>query len=134
MQEIESLLNLKEYKIIKIEDKKENKKNIKIIYLNSRLKKRLCPTCNEYTSSIHDTLKPIHLKYLKVMEQDTEICIIKKRFICHKCNKKFTEKADLNETGKSISTKLEQKVLKDMLNYNLSLKYIAETNSIATGA
>ena len=48
-----------------------------------------CPYCNEYTSSIHDRLKPIELKYLKLFEQDTRILIIKKRFICHKCNKKY---------------------------------------------
>lgn len=53
--------------------------------------------CNEYTSSIHDKLKPMEIKYLKVIEQDTKINITKKRFICHKCNKKFTENLDLNE-------------------------------------
>lgn len=51
-----------------------------------------CPYCNEYTSSIHDRLKPIELKYLKLFEQDTRILIIKKRFICHKCNKKLKQK------------------------------------------
>ena len=37
---------------------------------------------------------------------------------------------DLNNKGKSISNKLEQKVLKDLLNYNLSIKYIAQENNI----
>ena len=107
---------------------------IKVIYVESKNKKDKCPICNEYTSSIHDRIKPIEIKYLKVIEQDTKINIVKKRFICHKCKKKFTENVDLNQKGKTISNKLEQKVLKDLLNYNLSIKYIAESNGITTGS
>ena len=107
---------------------------IKVIYVESKNKKDKCPICDEYTSSIHDRLKPIEIKYLKVIEQATKINIFKKRFICHKCKKKFTENVDLNQKGKTISNKLEQKVLKDLLNYNLSIKYIAETNGITTGS
>ena len=65
-------------------------------------------------------MKSIEFKYLKLFEQDTRILITKKRFICHKCKKKFTEEVDLNNQGKTISNKLEQKILKDLLNYNLS--------------
>ena len=36
----------------------------------------------------------------------------------------------MNNKGKNISNKLEQKVLKDLLNYNLSIKYIALENKI----
>lgn len=105
----------------------------KIIYVESKNKKQRCPKCNEYTSSVHDKLKPIKLKYLKVVEQDTKINITKKRFVCHKCKIKFTEDVDLNEKGKTLSNKLEQKILKDLLNYNLSLKYIAQENSVSSG-
>lgn len=93
----------------------------------------MCPICNEYTSSVHDTLKPILLKYLKSSEQDTRILITKKRFICHKCKKKFTKEVDLNNQGKTISNKLEQKILKDLLNYNLSIAYIAKDSGLRPG-
>ena len=134
MDEVTKLLKLEKYKITKIEEKIENNKMKKIIYLESKNKKDKCPICGEYTKSIHDKLKPIELKYLKVAEVDTKISIIKKRFICHKCNKKFTENVDLNNKGKTISNKLEQKILKDLLNYNLSIKYIAESNNITSGS
>ena len=134
MRDLEEILKLENYKIIKIEERSENNKMIKVIYVESKNKKDKCPICNEYTSSIHDRLKPIEVKYLKVIEQDTKINIVKKRFVCHGCNKKFTEKLDLNENGKSISNKLEQKVLKDLLNYNLSIKYIASINNISPGS
>lgn len=132
MNDLEKILKLENYKIIKIEERSEKNKMIKIIYVESKNKKDKCPVCQEYTNSIHDKLKPIEIKYLKVIEQDTKVNIIKKRFICHKCKKKFTENVDLNGKGKTISNKLEQKVLKDLLNYNLSIKYIAETNNISS--
>lgn len=132
MNKIEKILGLENYKIIKIEDRKEKKKMIKIIYVESKNKKQKCPICEEYTKSIHDKLRPMEIKYLKVIEQDTKINIIKKRFICHKCKKKFTEELEINNKNKTISNKLEQKVLKDLLNYNLSIKYIGESNNISS--
>lgn len=75
-------------------------------------------------------LKPITFKYLKIFEQDTRILIIKRKFICHKCNKRFTDEVNLNNHGKSVSNKHEQKILKDLLNYNLSISFIAKENDL----
>ena len=79
-------------------------------------------------------MKQSKIKYLKSAEYQTYIIIRKRRFICHKCNIKFTENIDLNNKNKNISNKLEQKVLKDLLEYNLSLKYIAKENNITDNA
>lgn len=133
MKEVEQLLNIgNQYKIIKFEERKEDKKMIKIIHVESKNKKEKCPKCGNYTNSIHDKLSPIELKYLKIVEYDCKINIIKKRFICHNCNKRFTEEVDLNQKGKTISRKLEQKILKDLLDYNLSIKYIGESNNVSS--
>ena len=132
MENLEKIFGLENYKIIKIEERSENKKMIKIINVETKNKKQKCPICGKYTSSIHDKLKPIKLKYLKMFEIETNVVILKKRFICHNCNKKFTEEVDLNNKGKSISNKLEQKVLRELLNYNLSIKYIAKENKISS--
>ena len=60
IETIEKLLIIGEqYKIIKLEDRKEKNKMIKIIYVESKTKKDKCPLCGEYTSSIHDKLKPM---------------------------------------------------------------------------
>ena len=131
MESLEQVLNLKDYKITSVNEVKEGNKLIKVISVISKNNKQMCPICNEYTSSVHDTLKPIELKYLKLFEQDTRILITKKRFICHKCKKKFTEEVDLNNRGKTISNKLEQKILKDLLNYNLSIACIAKDNGLS---
>lgn len=134
MREMAKLLQLEEYKILKTERRSEKNKMIRIIYVESRKSKEKCPICNNYTRSIHSKLKPIELKYLKVIEQETKINIIKKRFICYKCKKVFTEELDLNQKRKSISNKLVQKILKDLLNYNLSIKYIAKDNGVSAGS
>ena len=73
MNDLEKILKLENYKIIKIEERSGNNKMIKVIYVESKNKKDKCPICNEYTSSIHDRIKPIEIKYLKVIEQDTKI-------------------------------------------------------------
>lgn len=134
MESLEQVLNLKNYKITSVNEVKEGNKLIKVVSVISKNNKQRCPICNEYTSSIHDTLKTIVLKYLRLFEQDTRILITKKkRFICHKCKKKFTEEVDLNNQGKTISNKLEQKILKDLLNYNISIAYIDKDNGLSPG-
>ena len=90
IKEIEKILGLENYKILNILERNDKNKIIKIIEIETKNKKQKCPICGEYTTSIHDRLKPIELKYLKLFEYDTKIIITKKRFICHKCNKKFT--------------------------------------------
>ena len=132
MKELEKLLKLgSDYKVEKQGEVKENNKTIKLIYVSCRKKKEKCPKCGCYTSSIHDKLRPVELKYLKIVEYDVKIVITKRRFICYKCNKRFTERVDINNNRCNISNKLKQKVLKDLLNYNLSLKYIAKKNNIS---
>ncbi len=132
MKEVKELMGLcKEYKVEKVLEEKISNITYKNIYVKKITKKERCPICNCFTKSVHDKLKPIKIKYLKTFEYQTNIIITKRRFVFHKCNKKFTEKVDINNKNKSISNKLEQKILKDLLNYNLSLKYIAKENNVS---
>ena len=68
---------------------------------------------------------------VKEFEYTTYVVLIKRRFICHKCEHKFTEKVNIQRVNKSISRKVEQKILVDLKKYNLSLKYISEENNIS---
>ena len=119
------------YKVIKVEERKEGKVIAKFIYVGTTSKKCKCPKCGKHTKSVHDRLKPITLKYVKAFEFITYIVLIKRRFICHGCKYKFTEQVTIQRKNKNISNKVEQKVLKDLKQYNLSLKYIAEENNIS---
>ena len=126
------MLNLgSDYKIEKQEEKIEKGKAVKVVYVSCKKKKDKCPECGKYTSSIHDKLKPIELKYLKIVEYNLKVIITKRRFICHNCKKKFTESVDINNGKCNISNKLKQKILKDLLSYNESLKNIAQVNNIS---
>ena len=128
MKQVEKLLKLDaNLKITKIE--RENGNNI--IYIENKKNKVRCTIFNEFTKSIHDRLKPIKIKDLKIYEEPTILYIHKRRFICYKCKKRFVEELNINSKNESLSKKLKFKIQQDLLNYNLSLKYIAETNNVS---
>ena len=132
MNELRKIMGLDEgYKVIKTEERNEGKVTAKFIYIETTSKKCKCPKCGKYTKSVHDKLKPITLKYVKAFEFITYVILIKRRFVCHECKYKFTESVTIQREKKNISNKVEQKVLKDLKQYNLSLKYIAEENNIS---
>lgn len=133
MNEVKELLGLKEckIKIIKVSEQLVNKEKIKVITIIGTVKKVKCPICKKYTSNVHDKLRPMRIKYLKMAEQKTEIQLIKRRFICHRCKKKITENLNINKYKSNISNKLELKIRKDLLNYNLPITYIAKENNVS---
>ena len=128
IEEIKILLGIEDKNIEIVEVKCEG--GIIITTIKSKTKKYLCPNCNKTTSSVHDTLKPIQINYLKAAEKECKLLLIKRRFICHKCKNKFTEEMNMNGKKASISNKTKIKIRKDLLNYNLSIKYIAESNNV----
>lgn len=133
MNEVKELLGLsnKNIKVIDIDEEQRKDKKIKVVTVIGTTKKIKCPMCEKYTSSIHDTLKPVNLKYVKVAEYDCCLKIIKRRFICHGCNKKIIENLGINNTKRTITNNLEIKIRKDLLRYNYTLKQIAEDNNVS---
>lgn len=133
MNEVKELLGLKDCKIKILNVKEMTVKNekIKVVMIEGTTKKIKCPICKKYTNHIHDKLKPMKIKYLKMAEQKTEIQLIKRRFICHNCKKKITEDLNINKYKSNISNKLELKIRKDLLNYNLPIIYIAKENGVS---
>ena len=94
-------------------------------------KKVRCICCNKYTRNVHDKLKPITIKYLDIAGYTTYLKVYKRRFNCPNCSKRFTEENFINGNKKTMSYKLEQKILMDLRDYNLSLTYIAEHNNVS---
>ena len=70
MNEEKELLGLKEFKIkiVKVSEQLDNKESIKVITIIGTIKKVKWPICLKYTSSVHDKLKPMRSKYLKMAE------------------------------------------------------------------
>lgn len=116
-------LNSKEIKII---DVKQMKKDLIEVSIENKKKKVRCPVCNKFTSSIHDKLKPIRSIYLNSCGSRVDLIINKKRYHCYNCRKIFTEELPINTKKGNISNKVKIQIRKGLMNYNLSLKYIAE--------
>ena len=134
MKEVKELLNIKDNNIDVVSIGKENRKGVQvtIVTLKSNKKKYKCPNCDKFTSSVNDMLKPVKVRHLKVVEIKSELYIIKRRFICHKCGKKFVEPINLNSYNSSISNELKMKIRKDLLVYNYSIKSIADENGVSS--
>ena len=120
-------LNRKEYEIMSI---KEEKGKIGV-EIRSKRKKARCPVCNNFTSSVHGKLKPIRSVYLDSCGQEVNLIIHKRRFHCYKCNKIFTEELALTSINGSISNAVKIEIRKDLLDYNLTIDYIAKKNHVS---
>lgn len=121
-------INKKEVKILSVE---ENKRGVIEVDLESRKTKVRCPICNKFTSSVHGKLKPIRSVYPDSCGSKIDLIIHKKRYHCYNCGKIFTEELGINTKYGSISNRVKISIRKDLLSYNLSLKYIAEKNRIS---
>ena len=121
-------LNSKEIKIL---DVNQRGNGLIEVDIENRKKKVRCPICNKFTSSVHDKLKPIKSVYLDSCGSKVDLIIYKKRYHCYNCNKIFTEELNINTSKGNISNKVKIQIRKDLLNYNLSLKYIAEKNRVS---
>lgn len=117
--------------IFNVEEVKEKGAIVKQIHVMNSKERVRCPYCNRYTRDVHDRLKPIRIKYLDMAGYKTYLIVYKRRFNCKKCNKRFTENNYINRAQKKISLKLEQKILMDLRDYNLSIKYIGEKNNVS---
>lgn len=121
-------LNQKEVKIINVRQKE---KSLIEVEIENKKKKVRCPNCGKLTDSVHDKLKPIRSKYLDSCGTNVDLIIYKKRYHCYKCGKIFTEEMNINTSKGSISNKIKIQIRKDLLDYNLPLRYIAEKNRVS---
>ena len=133
MKEVKELLGFKnnKVKVINVVAVKEKNEVVQEVTLVGTVKKVKCPICNKYTSSVHDKLKPVNLKFNKVAEQNCRLILIKRRFICHNCNNKIVEDLNINGLKKTVSNRLEIKIRQDLLKPNFNIKQIAEDNNVS---
>jgi len=133
LKEVQELLGLKrnKVKVIKVEEINELNEKVQVITLDGIIKKVKCPICLKYTSSVHDKLRPIRIKYNKVVDRKCYLILFKRRFICHRCKKKIVEDLGINLSNRTISSSLEIKIRKDLLKPNFNIKQIAEENNVS---
>lgn len=129
---IKEILSLdKDLEIINVESEVLNKVKIKLVSVKSRKKKARCTECGKYSSSVHDVLKPSKILYLDNAGEKTYLLVTRRRFNCKSCKRHFTEDLGLTNKNRQISLKVQQKVLKDFMDKDKSLKRIAEDNHIS---
>ena len=111
--------------------KVEDEANKTLVYIKSSKKKARCPKCNCFSSKIHDYLKPVRIDYMKCVGINTYLIAYKRRFECKKCNKSFTEDLGLVDKNSNISFKVKQKILKDCMNRDKTIREIANGNNVS---
>lgn len=121
----------KEVDIYKIEEEKIDGRIVKVIHVGNSKRRVRCTNCGRYTRKVHDKLKPSLIKYLTMAGYTTYLEVYKRRFNCESCGKRFTEDNYINGIKKTLSNKTIQKILLDLREYNLSLKYIAQSNNVS---
>ena len=130
--EVKKILSLEAHIEIKeIRKRKEEKIEVNEIHIKSRRKKVRCPDCNQFSSKVHDYLKPSKILYLDIVCEKTYLIVSERRFECKKCNRSFTEDIGLTNYDGNISLKVKQKILRDFLDKNKSLKDIAISNHVS---
>ena len=80
---------------------------------------------------MHSKLKPIRSVYLDECGSNVNLIIHKNKYHCYNCGKIFIETININRKNGNISNKVKIQIRRDVLNYNLSLKYIAEKNRVS---
>lgn len=131
-EEVRKLLNLNEMiDLIKIEEKVEDKKKIKYVHVKSKRQKARCTSCNQFSSKIHDYLKPSKIIYLDNSGVKTYLVTHKRRFRCKHCNKSFTEDLGLTNNNGKITLKVKQKILKDLMDRDKTIVTIAKENNVS---
>lgn len=121
-------LNRKEVRIINVV---ENKSGIIEVELENKHNKVRCTKCSKFTNHVHDKLKPIKSVYLDSCGSSVNLIIHKKRYHCYNCGKIFTEELNLNTDNGNISNKVKIQIRKDLLDYNMTFKSIAQKNRVS---
>ena len=127
-EELRKILKLSEsIDVISVEE--EN--NQVMISIKSNKKKVRCPYCNQFSSRIHDYLKPSRIDYLSTVGVNTYLIAHKRRFECSTCKKSFTEDLGLTNKNGNVSLKTKQKILFDCMNRDKTIKQIAIDNNVS---
>lgn len=131
-KDIKSMLSLDtSIEVTNVEKEVEKKIAINKVYIRSNKKKVRCPKCNKFSDKIHDYLRPSKVLYLDIVGEKTYLIVTKRRFKCSNCNKSFTEDMGLTNKNGNTSLKVKQKILKDFLDKNKTIKDIARDNHVS---
>lgn len=119
-----NLLGIQENLVKKVE---RNEKSINI-YLESKPKLHICPSCHCYTKHIHD-YRIQKIQHINIGQIVSYLFLKKRRYICHHCGKKFYENYDFIQKYFRKSNMLFENVCNDLKKLK-NFKTIAQDNHI----
>ena len=119
-----NLLGIQEKLVKKIE---RDEKSINI-YLESKPKLHICPSCHCYTKNVHD-YRTQKIQHINIGQVVSYLHLRKRRYICHHCGKKFYEKYDFLQKYFRKSNQVFENVCNDLKKLK-NFKTIAEDNNI----
>lgn len=119
-----NLLGIQENLVKKVE---RNEKSINI-YLESKPKLHICPSCHYYTKHVHD-YRNQKIQHINIGQVVSYLYLKKRRYICHHCGKKFYEKYDFLQKYFRKSNLVFENVCNDLKKLK-NFKTIAEDNHI----
>lgn len=118
------MLGIQENLVKKIE---RNEKSINI-YLESKPKLHICPSCHCYTKHIHD-YRIQKIQHINIGQVVSYLFLKKRRYICHHCGKKFYENYDFIQKYFRKSNLVFENVCNDLKKLK-NFKTIAQDNHI----
>lgn len=121
---ITNLLDIQGVKVKKV----ENNKNLEI-FIETKSKLHVCPSCNHFTKHVFD-YRIQKIQHISIGQKPTFLFLRKRRYICNHCGKKFYENYDFIQKYFRKSNALYNNVIND-LKMQKNFKTIAKDNHIS---
>lgn len=121
---ITDLLNIQGVKVKEI----KNNENLEV-YLETKPKFHVCPSCKRFTKRIHD-YRIQKIQHFSIGNKRTYIYLNKRRYICPHCGKKFYEDYKFVQKYFRKSNALFENVISDLKKIK-NFKTVAQDNNIS---
>ena len=124
-KDIINLLGIQENLVKKIQ---RDEKSINI-WLETKPKLHICPSCKHYTKHVHD-YRLQKIQHINIGQVVSYIFLNKRRYVCHHCGKKFYEDYDFLQKFFRKSNQVFENVCNDLKSLK-NFKTIAKDNHIS---
>ncbi len=124
-KDIINLLGIQENLVKKIQ---RDEKSINI-WLETKPKLHICPSCQHYTKHVHD-YRLQKIQHINIGQVVSYIFLNKRRYVCHHCGKKFYEDYDFLQKFFRKSNHVFENVCNDLKSLK-NFKTIAKDNHIS---
>jgi transposase len=120
------LLGIQENIVKKVE---RDQKSIKL-YIETKPKLHICPSCGQTTKNIHD-YKIQNIQHINIGKTPSFLILNKRRYICNHCTKRFYETYDFLQKYFRKSNEVYKNVISDLKDLK-NFKTIAKDNYVST--